>query len=424
MNTLTVQPSPSRIHDGDGVVPRHILLNRTLDWLVHMRKLHRGPKVLYWPGPRGKPWQRCSKFSKSPWDEAWWQAHDEMCIHSSSPCHIVCAEEAEEVNEVNEMRVGSGWNPTEPDGILTRIRYTGGRGHTEMDAFVVPMEIPKAVLYTVLVSPHGSQHYKPGDLVLDALFAYCTARWSGSTLPFRMIINDVNSGATKLLHDVGFEVMDFSHLETVIRQEWHKPLYSRDDALAAGRLWVDHMPVQGRVDGWATYFKLLAWNDSYAHAVLMTDVDVCFLQNPDPFLLAFAASPSSFFHATFDVSMRRYMGFNSHLMALRPSPLTFKALVQKAATGDYVPYTNGEQDVLEWYFDATLGYSFKTDIGVHIRHQHSQSVGNSVRECWHQWSDAVHNPGCSSSELALTFANPGHRLTCPRLAKTCGVKIP
>ena len=43
-------------------------------------------------------------------------------------------------------------------------------------------------------------------------------------------------------------------------------------------------------------------------------------------------------------------GLNTHLMLLRPNRTVYQELLQKAATGDYIPFTNTEQGVLENYF--------------------------------------------------------------------------
>lgn len=50
----------------------------------------RGLKILHWPGELRKPWQRWHTAVRSPFDEAWWAAHAEMCRQSSEPCFFQC----------------------------------------------------------------------------------------------------------------------------------------------------------------------------------------------------------------------------------------------------------------------------------------------------------------------------------------------
>ncbi|CAE8611487.1 unnamed protein product [Polarella glacialis] len=50
----------------------------------------RGVKILHWPGELRKPWHRWHKAVRSTWDEAWWSAHDSMCLQSSAACVLHC----------------------------------------------------------------------------------------------------------------------------------------------------------------------------------------------------------------------------------------------------------------------------------------------------------------------------------------------
>jgi len=43
-------------------------------------------------------------------------------------------------------------------------------------------------------------------------------------------------------------------------------------------------------------------------------------------------------------------GLNTHLMLLQPNRTVDQELLQKAVAGDYIPFTNTEQDVLENFF--------------------------------------------------------------------------
>jgi len=49
---------------------------------------------------------------------------------------------------------------------------------------------------------------------------------------------------------------------------------------------------------------------------------------------------------------RSYDGLNTHVMFLRPSSHIFTILQLKSEHGEFVPYTNTEQDVLETVFST------------------------------------------------------------------------
>jgi len=70
--------------------PRRQLLNASADWLHRTGLLRSQPKIIHFPGVWRKPWQRMRTVSRSPWDDAWWQAHREMCRQSEAPCRIRC----------------------------------------------------------------------------------------------------------------------------------------------------------------------------------------------------------------------------------------------------------------------------------------------------------------------------------------------
>ncbi|CAE8639968.1 unnamed protein product, partial [Polarella glacialis] len=59
--------------------PRLAVFNATVRWLRNSGMLRGSPKILHWPGLARKPWQKWAAVSRSPWDEAWWNAHTAMC---------------------------------------------------------------------------------------------------------------------------------------------------------------------------------------------------------------------------------------------------------------------------------------------------------------------------------------------------------
>ena len=51
---------------------------------------------------------------------------------------------------------------------------------------------------------------------------------------------------------------------------------------------------------------------------------------------------------------RAYRGLNSRLMYLQPDRRIYELLRRAAVSGNYVPYTNSEQDILETFFSAPV----------------------------------------------------------------------
>lgn len=100
--------------------------------------------------------------------------------------------------------------------------------------------------------------------------------------------------------------------------------------------------------GALTAVKLHAWTLTQYDMVLHTDVDVRFLENPRDSLEAAYAKRLIFQAAHAEVGGRMdYVGFNSHLLLLKPSLELHAVLSAAAAQGHFIPYTRTEQDVLE-----------------------------------------------------------------------------
>jgi len=115
-----------------------------------------------------------------------------------------------------------------------------------------------------------------------------------------------------------------------------------------------NLGVQLRTDGACTVHKLFAWNLTQFDRVMVSDTDVCMLEDPVPWMRKngdryFVASSNSRW-------ARGYEGFLSALMFLQPSRLVGKILMDSARTGSFIPYTNTEQDVIETVFATHLDY--------------------------------------------------------------------
>eukprot|EP00929_Paragymnodinium_shiwhaense_P096968 TRINITY_DN58743_c0_g1_i1.p1 TRINITY_DN58743_c0_g1~~TRINITY_DN58743_c0_g1_i1.p1 ORF type:complete len:486 (+),score=63.40 TRINITY_DN58743_c0_g1_i1:97-1554(+) len=200
-----------------------------------------------------------------------------------------------------------------------------------------------------------SDHHKHGrvDLLQDLVRLRCSAVCHGSEVPFVLIYGGgADAQELQKLREVGWKIVDCTGEQDFMRRIYH-PVYSKVEALRQNRPWVVGDRVQQRRDGWATYFKFLAWNMTEFQKVLFVDADVEFRAKPDTALLDTERLPE--FVATDEKLDRTYMGLNTHMMILTPSVDTFKSLVDRADQGKYRIFTNTEQDVLESAFAERRG---------------------------------------------------------------------
>ena len=112
--------------------------------------------------------------------------------------------------------------------------------------------------------------------------------------------------------------------------------------------------MQHRLDGACTGLKLLAWNMTAYDHILVSDTDVCFKELPLRWMRTqwargeyFVAEREPYLQWP---SLRPYAGLNSHLMLIQPDAQVFRLLVDMGRFRSFVPYTNGEQDVIETVF--------------------------------------------------------------------------
>lgn len=258
---------------------------------------------------------------------------------------------------------------------------------------------PALLFFSVLV--RTTDHYVAGELVLQALRLRCSAvRYAGSHLPFRLIHGgNLTTRSIDLLRRFGWEVEDRSDSRAALKAIY-KPVYHLFAARALKRKFIQQ-PVQRRRDGWATYFKFYAWQATQFDLILMVDLDVCFIGDLDdavaklPAGKPFLASPERF--------DRKYDGLNTHLMALEPSQRTFDELIQRARNGDYIPYTNTEQDVLESHYRPEE--VARQPMETLIPHRHLQSPEE-------------YSFTCSEDDLARLL-HQGHAPTCDAFWNLC-----
>ena len=186
-----------------------------------------------------------------------------------------------------------------------------------------------------------------------------------------------NSQLDRVVFMSGFHASDFSTqtwdriLEVPQPLLSFKPRFDKDTLEHHDSYWVDNNGVQKRHDGTCTSLKLAAWNRTDYAGIILSDADLCFLQpfdalgwmmklyEQDIYFQALQESgskcsppgPNRRSLAAF-VGPRCYNGLNTHMMYLRPDKVVGQLLLDKAKYGDFVPYTNTEQDVLETVFSA------------------------------------------------------------------------
>lgn len=119
--------------------------------------------------------------------------------------------------------------------------------------------------------------------------------------------------------------------------------------------------LQKREDGQCTSLKLWAWSLTVYDAIFMSDVDLCLYADPLPYIVRFLSTKREML-ALPERHKRGYWGLKSGYIFFRPSKNIWKLLVEKARFGDFVGYTNGEQDVVETVYSAHSSWAFSPRI--------------------------------------------------------------
>jgi hypothetical protein len=122
------------------------------------------------------------------------------------------------------------------------------------------------------------------------------------------------------------------------------------------RPWPRNNVVQPRTNGRCTALKLEAWGLVQYDGVALVDTDVCFHEDLFAWMRRLHRS-RTYFAATREVAGRPHLGLNTHLVYLKPSSLLHQILRDKARLGDFMPYVNAEQDVIESVFPAHLEWA-------------------------------------------------------------------
>lgn len=251
--------------------------------------------------------------------------------------------------------------------------------------------VRRSAVFAVLVN--SRDRWKRHDMILSALRLRCSAERLGSKLPFHLISALLRPEQLRLLESFGWQVENHTGGVAFMKSRY-RPVYSAKEAEEQGRWWSPGRMPLVRKDGWATYFKFYAWRASWYDRVLLADLDICFKENPDPKLLDIPSEVT--FMASAERADRRYWGINSRLMVLRPSVGVFRALTSRAASGEYVPYTNTEQDVLEFMFPAHLFASGRSDVSSILDHHHDDLWGtHATNVCNVAALAALPEPSCA-----------------------------
>ena len=176
-----------------------------------------------------------------------------------------------------------------------------------------------------------------------------------STVERVAITHNVSAASRAALARAGWCVRDFTH---VALGAYHRPVYSAAAAARRDRRVYPFAPLHARADGARTLAKLLAFALVEYERVLAVDADVALLARPDEALRAAAAAPEQLFAARAEPRVwGADAGMQSNVMLLAPSLPTLHALLLRARRGQYLPFTNTEQDVLEAHF--TLAAPFE-----------------------------------------------------------------
>ena len=255
----------------------------------------------------------------------------------------------------------SGSKDVQPDQINTTSSLPSNKG--------------KYAIITAVVKTPAYWYNRPNRRASFFNMTYCllrSARQNNSTLPFHLIYG---GGLTDLeldsLRNLGYIINDFSNMSNFFQNIYH-PVYSVYQAYQEKRLYLDPTikgAVQGRKDGWATYFKYLTWTFTQYERVIFIDTDVIFHENPDQ-IFGVEELKGLEFQAFAETAKRNYVGLNTHLMYVKPDLETFRMILDTADRGQWIPYTNTEQDVLEWIYPPKLFTKvFKKQS---IKHKHGQ----------------------------------------------------
>jgi len=176
-----------------------------------------------------------------------------------------------------------------------------------------------------------------------ALHSVCSLRNTKPAHDIVVLLNNWPPGTAELFTRAGATRV----IETTWDAYAHLLTAHTDDANRA-----KNMPV--------TCFKLLFWNMTEYAEMVHFDADVLWLGENSDYVFGLSNASSVELVATWELRPQAdwVFSFNSHLMRLKPDAGRFKNLVRRMETGEWRPYTNGEQDILNTEFEDEAGYFF------------------------------------------------------------------
>mmetsp|Transcript_7673 Transcript_7673/g.22635 ORF Transcript_7673/g.22635 Transcript_7673/m.22635 type:complete len:253 (-) Transcript_7673:154-912(-) len=125
------------------------------------------------------------------------------------------------------------------------------------------------------------------------------------------------------------------------------------------RFWPLNDIVQKRVDGNCTSLKFHGWALTEYDGILLMDSDACFVEDPRPKMYNFTRD-NLYIVCGHERAKRPHDGFIAFRMYFKPNALLSRLMFDKSRYGDFMPYTNGEQDVFETVFPVHLPDSYRS----------------------------------------------------------------
>ena len=110
------------------------------------------------------------------------------------------------------------------------------------------------------------------------------------------------------------------------------------------------LEIQMRQDYACTSLKFMAWNFTQYDRILVSDTDVCFYDH-DIYNWMDRHRKWKFI-AEKETARRGFVGIQSHLMYIKPNEDIFDILVELGKFRSFLPYTNGDQDIIESIYAA------------------------------------------------------------------------
>ncbi len=248
----------------------------------------------------------------------------------------------------------------------------------------------RAYVTFITRSPVKSEHlsYRGADFAREAFISICSLKSLQTQYPVLVFTANAAPHEIEKLKEAGVDaVCDVSWWTTPF--EINNPDKGKCHA-------------QTRVDGVLTYYRFLAWNQTKYDSIMMFDTDVFFTRNPDDGftieedaeLLAFPEDSGRS-----GLSNNWLKGWNIHITRIKPSARRFFNLLFRTRYGNYRPFINTEQDVVETEFAPQI-VNWPDEFSTNHFHGHN---------LWHRREviEQPHISACNERYKAGETPNPG-----------------